>query len=50
MFGMRFIKVEPTQYVIHYRKGRVVNEGLGLSFFYFAPTTSLVSVPMVSYD
>lgn len=50
MFGMRFIKVEPTQYIIQYRKGRVVNEGLGLSFFYFAPTTSLVSVPMASYE
>jgi hypothetical protein len=50
MFGMRFIKVEPTQYVIQYRKGHVVKEGLGLSFFYFAPTTSLVSVPMASFD
>jgi len=50
MFGMRFIKVEPTQYVIQYKKGHVVREGHGLSFFYFAPTTSLVSVPMSSYD
>ncbi len=50
MLGMRFIKVEPTQYVIQYCKGRVVKEGLGLSFFYFAPTTSLVSVPMASFD
>jgi regulator of protease activity HflC (stomatin/prohibitin superfamily) len=50
MFGLRFIKVEPTQYVIQYRGGRVVKEGLGLAFFYFAPTTSLVSVPMASFD
>ena len=50
MFGIRFIKVEPTQYVMQYRKGQVVNEGLGLSFFYYGPTTSLVSVPMASFD
>jgi hypothetical protein len=50
MFGIRFIKVEPTQYVMQYRRGHVVKEGMGLSFFYFAPTTSLVSVPMASYD
>jgi hypothetical protein len=50
MFGIRFIKVEPTQYVIQYRAGKVVKEGLGLSFFYFGPTTSLVSVPMASFD
>jgi len=50
MFGLRFIKVEPTQYIIQYRKGRVIKEGPGLSFFYFAPSTSLVSVPMASYD
>ncbi|MEO8062005.1 MAG: SPFH domain-containing protein [Pseudomonadota bacterium] len=50
MFGFRFVKVEPTQYVIQYRGGKVVNEGLGLSFFYFAPTTSLISVPMASFD
>ena len=50
MLGIRFIKVEPTQFVIQYRKGEVVREGLGLSFFYFGPTSSLVAVPMASHD
>src|SRR6185436_3471253 len=50
MFGIRFIKVEPTQYILQYRRGDVVKEGLGLSFFYYAPTTSLVCVPMASFD
>jgi hypothetical protein len=50
MFGFRFIKVEPTQYILQYRKGRIVKEGLGLAFFYYEPTTSLVSVPMASFD
>ena len=30
--------------------GAVAREGAGLSFFYFAPTTSLVAVPMASVD
>jgi hypothetical protein len=50
MFGMRFIKVEPTDFVLQYKRGKVVREGAGLSFFYFAPTTSLVRIPMGSVD
>lgn len=50
MFGIRFTKVPPTDYVLHYRKGKLVREGVGLSFFYFAPTTSLVQVPVGSVD
>lgn len=50
MFGVRFIKVQPTTYVLEYRGGRVLREGTGLSFFYYAPTTSLVAVPIASSD
>lgn len=50
MFGFRFIKVQPTTYVIQYRRGRAVREGAGLAFFYYAPTTSLVAVPVGSTD
>jgi regulator of protease activity HflC (stomatin/prohibitin superfamily) len=50
MFGFRFIKVQPTTYLLKYRKGKLVREGTGLSFFYFAPTTSLVSIPVASVD
>lgn len=50
MFGVRFIKVQPTTYVMEYRGGRVLREGTGLSFFYYAPTTSLVAVPIASSD
>src|SRR5260221_10060322 len=50
MFGIKFIKVQPTTYLLEYRAGKVVREGLGLSFFYYAPTTSLVSVPVASTD
>lgn len=50
MFGIKFIKVQPTTYLLQYRRGKVVREGVGLSFFYFAPTISLVSVPVASTD
>src|SRR5882762_4493023 len=41
MFGLRFIKMQPTSYLLQYKKGRIVREGAGLSFFYYAPTSSL---------
>jgi hypothetical protein len=50
MFGIKFIKVQPTTYLLQYRGGHIVREGLGLSFFYYAPTTSLVAVPVASTD
>lgn len=50
MFGIRFIKVEPTDFVLQYTRGGIVREGAGLSFFYFAPTTSLVRIPIGSVD
>jgi len=50
MFGFRFIKVQPTQYILQYSGGKVVREGAGLSFFYFAPTASLVLIPMEGKD
>ena len=50
MFGLRFIKMQPTSYLLQYKGGRIVREGAGLSFFYYAPTSSLVTVPIASTD
>jgi hypothetical protein len=50
MFGFKFIKFQPTDYILRYRDGKIVKEGAGLSFFYYAPTTSLVSIPVGSTD
>src|SRR5215475_3362766 len=50
MLGFRFLKVQPSTYLLQYKNGRVVREGVGLSFFYYAPTTSLVAVPIASTD
>lgn len=50
MLGLKFIKIQPTTYLLQYRKGQVVREGVGLAFFYYAPTTSLVAIPIGSVD
>ncbi len=50
MFGFRFIKTEPTQYVIQYRNGKTRQEGAGLAFWYFAPSSSIVMVPTASVN
>lgn len=50
MLGFRFIKTQPTQYVIQYRSGRPRREGAGLAFWYFAPLASLVVVPTASVN
>jgi regulator of protease activity HflC (stomatin/prohibitin superfamily) len=50
MFGIKFMKVPPTTYLLQYRRGQVVREGIGLAFFYYAPTTSLVAIPVGSTD
>src|SRR5882724_8833920 len=50
MFGLHFIKVQPTTYLLEYRKGQIVREGTGLAFFYYAPTTSLIAVPTASNE
>lgn len=50
MFGFRHIKFDSMTYVIHFSNGKIVKEGRGLSFFYFAPDSSIVAIPMGSND
>src|SRR5436190_5021114 len=50
MLGFRFIKTQPTTYVLQYRGGKVVRDGAGLAFFYYGPTSTLVAVPVASRD
>lgn len=50
MLGIRFVKTQPTVHLMQFRAGKVVREGAGQSFFYYAPTTTLVAVPMASRD
>jgi hypothetical protein len=50
MLGIAFMKAAPTNYVLHYRSGKVAREGAGLSFFYYQPTSTIVSIPVSSVD
>ena len=50
MFGVAFKKVPPTTYVMQHRRGQLSREGVGLSFFYFLPTSVIVEVPLASRD
>lgn len=50
MFGFRYVKSSPSHYLLQFRNGRIVREGSGLAFFYFAPRSTLVSVPLNAVD
>jgi regulator of protease activity HflC (stomatin/prohibitin superfamily) len=50
MFGILYLKVDPTVFVLLYVNGIVRRQGPGLSFFYYEPITSIVTVPVVSAD
>ena len=45
-----FVKVPPTTFVIQFKHGRVKRQGAGLSFVYYAPTSTIVAIPMASAD
>lgn len=50
MFGISYIKFDSMTYVVHYKNGNVAKEGRGLSFFYFAPSSSIAAIPIGSND
>ncbi len=50
MFGIQYMKAPPTDYVLFYKGGRVKREGVGLAFFHYAPTSTIVVVPVGSVD
>lgn len=50
MFGINHIKFDSMTFVLHFKNGRINREGRGLAFFYFAPNSSIVAVPLGSND
>jgi hypothetical protein len=48
MLGFRYLKAPPTVHVFQYVQGKVRRSGVGLSFFYFAPSAIIVKVPLTS--
>ena len=45
-----YIKFLPSQYVLRYRKGKVVDQGIGLSFFFLERNTSASAIPVSNTD
>jgi regulator of protease activity HflC (stomatin/prohibitin superfamily) len=48
MFGIRYRKANSTDYVLHFSGGKLAREGAGLTFYYFGPSSTIVSVPLAS--
>jgi regulator of protease activity HflC (stomatin/prohibitin superfamily) len=44
------MKASPTTYILHYSGSHLRREGPGLSFLYWVPNSTLVSVPLASAD
>lgn len=45
-----YIKFSPNQYVLRYKKGQLVDQGAGLSFFFWAHNTSACALPVAGTD
>ncbi|KQO17278.1 SPFH domain-containing protein [Paenibacillus sp. Leaf72] len=50
MFGFEFVKFQPSDYIIQVKNGKVVKEGVGLSFYYYERASSVVVIPISSID
>lgn len=50
MFGVNYLKFQPSEYILRYSKGKLIAQGAGLSFFYHLPTTSVAVLPVGSID
>src|SRR5688500_12054100 len=50
MLGVGYVRVPPTTFVMQFRNGKLKREGVGLSFFYFEPSSTIVAVPVASTD
>lgn len=45
-----FFKGQPNDYIINFSNGKAIKEGLGISFFYWKPTSTIVSIPCATTD
>lgn len=50
MLGLKYMKFEPSDYVVLYKNGKIKKQGQGLSFWYYAPTASIAKIPTVLMD
>lgn len=47
---LAYLKAPPTTHVMLFKGGRLKRSGVGLSFFHWAPTSTVVQVPVQSAD
>ena len=45
-----YVKFLPSEYVLRYKKGKIVSEGIGLSFFFMKRNTSACAIPISNTD
>jgi len=45
-----YFKGEPTEYLLVYSGGKLRRSGVGLAFYYWVPSTSIVSIPTGTID
>lgn len=50
MFGINYLKAEPTTFVLQYRAGKLVRSGAGLAFWYYAARNTISTVPLSSQN
>jgi hypothetical protein len=50
MLGIEFKKAPPTVHVILHESGKLRKQGPGLSFWYFAPISTVADIPLSSRD
>src|SRR3990167_8926205 len=50
MAFIKYFKAKPTEYILHFRRNKLVHSGAGLSFFYCSPSTNVVKIPVNSRD
>jgi hypothetical protein len=50
MFGFRYVKFQPSEYVLRYKKGKLVQQGAGLGFYYRLKTSAIAMLPTGSVD
>lgn len=50
MLGLQYLKFQPSEYILRYKKGKLIAQGAGLSFFCYLPATSVAVLPVGSTD
>lgn len=45
LFTVRHLRSEPNAYVLHYRKGSLLREGRGLTFWFYPTSASIAEIP-----